>query len=105
VTGELARYEGMPVIVSEYLREDLAATGVNTSAGPNDTASVMIVNRKRFWTGLRRAIQVRVENNKTEFDVLDLVTFSRRAFQGVLKADGSNFASESSIVVAYNIAL
>ena len=105
VTGELARYEGMPVIVSEYLREDLAATGVNTSAGPNNTASIMIVNRKRFWTGLRRAIQVRVENNKTEFDVLDLVTFSRRAFQGVLKADGSNFASESSVVVAYNIAL
>lgn len=106
LSGELAKYEGMPVIVSEYCREDLAATGKNSAvANDNITGSVILVNRKRWFVGLRRAIQVKVENNKTEMDVLDLVSFCRKAFQAVLKDDGSNYASESSAAVIYNIGL
>ena len=106
LTGELAKYEGMPVIVSEYLREDLDATGVNSSNPANNTkGSILMVNRKRWFVGLRRAIQIKVENNKTEMDVLDLVAFSRRAFQAVLKADGSNYAAESSAAAVCNIGL
>lgn len=106
LSGELAKYEGMPVIVSEYCREDLGAAGKNTStAGNNIKGSVIMVNRKRWFTGLRRAIQVKVENNKTELDVLDLVSFCRKAFQAVLKEDGSNYASESSAAIVYNIGL
>ena len=104
LTGELAKYEGMPVIVSEYLREDLNALGVNSSVVlDNIKGSLLIVNRKRWFLGLRRAVQVKVENNKTEMDVLDLVAFSRRAFQAVLKADGSNYAGESTAAMVYNI--
>lgn len=104
LSGELAKYEGMPVIVSEYMREDLGAAGVNTSTPANNIkGSLFIINRKRFFLGLRRAVQVKVENNKTEMDVLDLVAFSRRAFQGVLKADGSNYAAESTAAMVYNI--
>lgn len=106
LSGELAKYEGMPVIVSEYLREDLGAAGVNTSTPANNVkGSVLMVNRKRFWLGLRRAVQIKVENNKTELDVLDLVAFSRRAFQAVLKTDGSNYATESVAAMVYNIGL
>jgi HK97 family phage major capsid protein len=106
LSGELAKYEGMPVIVSEYCREDLDATGKNgTTPGNNVKGSVIMVNRKRWFLGLRRAIQVKVENNKTEIDVLDLVSFCRKAFQAVLKEDGSNYASESSAAIVYNIAL
>lgn len=104
LTGELAKYEGAPVIVSEYLRADTSATGVNTSAGPNDKLTIMMVNRKRFMVGMRRAIQVRVERNRTQFDVLDMVSFCRKAFQGVLRADASNYAEESSVSIIYNIA-
>jgi len=102
LTGELAKYEGMPVIVSEYLREDLAATGKNALI-TDATGSIIFVNRKRWFTGLRRAVQMRIERNKTEFDVLDMVSFSRKAFQAVLKVDGSNYASESSAAMVYNI--
>lgn len=106
LSGELAKYEGMPVIVSEYCREDLDATGKNSATAANNTkGSVIIVNRKRWFTGLRRAIQVKVENNKTEMDVLDLVSFCRKSFQAVLKEDGSNYAAESSAAVVYNIGL
>lgn len=105
LSGELAKYEGMPVIVSEWLREDTDATGVNGAVALNNVKlSVLLVNRKRFYTGLRRAIQVRVENFRTQFDVWDMVSFSRRAFQGVLKSDSSNAATEASVVLIYNVA-
>lgn len=104
LTGELANYEGTPIVVSEYLREDCDATGVNGATAANNVfGSMVLVNRKRWFLGLRRAIQIKVESNKTEFDVMDMVSFSRRAFQSVLKADGSNFAQESSASVAHNI--
>ena len=104
LTGELAKYEGAPVIVSEYLREDTDATGVNGAVpGNNVKLSVLCVNRKRFMCGLRRGLQIKVENNRTQFDVLDMVSFQRKAFQGVLKADGSNYAEESSVSLIFNI--
>lgn len=104
LSGELAKYEGIPVIVSEYLREDTSATGVNTASGPQTFKSILLVNRKRFFTGLRRAIQVRVENYRTQFDLWDMVSFQRKAFQGVLKADGSNASTEKSVALIYHIA-
>jgi len=104
LTGELAKYEGAPVVVSEYLREDTDATGVNGAVPANNIKlSVICVNRKRFFVGLRRGLQVKVENNRTQYDVLDMVSFQRKAFQAVLKADGSNYAAESSVSLIYNI--
>lgn len=106
LSGELGKYEGIPIIVSEYMREDLAASGVNTSTS-DALASLLLVNRKRWMTGLRRAIQVRVEDYRIQFDVTDMVSFSRRAFQGVLATDGSNAAGkngEKSAAILVNIA-
>lgn len=103
LSGELAKYEGIAIIVSEYLREDTDSTGVNVLT-TDAKLSLLIVNRKRFMLGMRRPIQVKVENYRTSFDVWDMVSFSRRAFQGVLKADGSNAATEKSVCLIYNIA-
>lgn len=103
--GELAKINGIPVIVSEWLREDTDATGINGAvSGNNIKASMIMVNRKRFFCGLRRAVQVKVENYRTAFDTWDAVSFSRKAFEGVLKADGSNAAAESSVALLYNLA-
>lgn len=103
LSGELAKYEGIPVIVSEWLREDTDATGINGAVALNNVkASMILVNRKRFYTGLRRAMQIKVENNRTAFDAWDMVSFSRRAFDGVLKADSSN-PGESSCAILFNI--
>lgn len=103
--GELAKYEGAPVIVSEWLREDTSSGGKNTNGGSNDRGTIMLVNRKRWFVGTRRAIQVLVEKNRTQYDVLDLVSFARKAFQAVLKKDGSNYATESSGAMVINIGL
>lgn len=105
LSGEVAKYEGYPCIVSEYMREDTSAGGKNTNGGVNNRGSLMLVNRKRWFVGVRRAIQVLVEKNRTQYDVLDLVSFSRKAFQAVLKSDGSNYATESSAAMVINIGL
>lgn len=105
LSGELAKYEGVPVIVSEWFREDLTAAGKNENGGANNLGSLCYVNRKRFFTGTRRAIQVLVEKNRTQYDVLDMVSFSRKAFQGVLVAAGTNYATESSVAFVINVGL
>jgi hypothetical protein len=93
----------IPIIVSEWLREDTTAAGGVNGASGNTKATMLLVNRKRFFCGLRRAIQVKVENNRTAFDAWDMVSFSRRAFEGVLKADGSNASTEKTVALLYNI--
>lgn len=102
LSGELGKYEGIAIIVSEYCREDLNNAGVNGASG-NTFSSMLLVNRKRWFCGLRRPVQIRVENYRTQYDVWDMVSYSRRAFQGVLKADGSNFSTEKSVVLLYDI--
>lgn len=94
ITGELAKYEGMPVIVSEHFREDTDSTGVNGGSG-NTKTGLLMVNRKRHLLGIRRAVQVKVAANKTDQDAWDMVSFSRKAFVSV--------ASEANVHLLYNI--
>ncbi len=104
LTGEMGKYEGIPIVASEWLREDTDTTGINGAVGGNNVKlSVFLVNRKRWFLGLRRAVQVKVANNRTSFDVWDMVSFSRRAFQGTLNSTASNFTTESTACLIYNI--
>lgn len=97
--GQLGSYEGIPIIVSEWLREDTSGTSGVNGASANTKATMLLVNRKRFFCGLRRAIQIKVESYRTSFDVWDMVSFSRRAFQGVTQS-----ATETSVALLVNIA-
>src|SRR5262245_12339077 len=51
--GQIGAIFGTPVITSKYSRMTLAATGVNTSAGPNNTGSVVLVKRYGWCLGTR----------------------------------------------------
>lgn len=54
ITGELARVDGTPIVVSGMMREDLQATGVyDTSAG--NYTGMLLVNTMGFILGRRRA--------------------------------------------------
>jgi hypothetical protein len=58
VTGELAKFMGMPILVSEWIREDLNASGVYASGA---TKSVMhVVNKNSFVMGVRREASVQL---------------------------------------------
>jgi HK97 family phage major capsid protein len=51
VTGEIAKYAGHPLIVSEYMREDLADTGKYETAGAHTFGTILLVYPEEFNVG------------------------------------------------------
>lgn len=48
VTGEVAKLGGVPVIVSEYIREDLTAAGIVDDKLPGSSTIILLVNTRFF---------------------------------------------------------
>jgi HK97 family phage major capsid protein len=83
ITGQLAMFDGIPVIVSEEMRDDVAATGVNTLAGPNTLSNLILANRRSWIRGIRRAPTVKTKED-IETDQLIVVVTWRGDFQRTL---------------------
>lgn len=99
VTGELARYQGIPIVVSEFMRSDLNASGVYDGTTTNRTG-LLLVNMKRWWIGTRRPIRVKIQEDLPGQDRWLLASYQRKDFVG--HAQG---AGEVSCVYGYNVAL
>lgn len=99
LSGELAKLDGIPVIVSEFIREDLNASGVYD--GVTTTQTVLpLVYRPAFLYGDRRTITLRVSQElymETDQDVA--IATQRLDFQPVQDATG-----ETIVGLGYNIA-
>jgi HK97 family phage major capsid protein len=107
LTGALGIYNGISVLVSEFCREDLNASGVYD--GTTTTMSApLLVNLERFYLGMRRPIRVRAAMDaRPEYDRWQLVSYSRQAFVGHKQA-GEVYASgttstERSVAVGINL--
>lgn len=107
LTGALAVYDGIPVIVSEFIRQDLNASGVHD--GVTATRTVMhLANITRYMIGRRRPIRVRVQqDSRLEFDRYQLASYQRLDFQGHKQA-GTAYASgtvstERSTILGINV--
>jgi hypothetical protein len=98
LNGALAAFRGIPLMISEYVREDVAASGVNTSGGPNTKGVVYLVHKGRFWVGLRRPIRVRVMQDSVDQDRWLMGSYSRIDFQGMAQS-----ANETSVVVGIDV--
>lgn len=97
--GALAALDGIGIVISEFMRTDLADTGVNTVGGPNDFATALLVNKTRFFQGVRRPIRVRAVVNPTPpNDQWLLASWWRGDFQGHVQD-----ADEVSVTVGRNI--
>lgn len=107
LSGALAVFRGIPIIVSEHIREDLNASGVYDGTTVNRTVC-HLVNLKRFYMGLRRPIRVKVQQDaRAEYDRWQLVSYQRVAFSGHKQA-GETYASgatsaERSCILGVNI--
>ena len=78
VTGTLAKYVGIDIIVSEFMREDLNANGIY-DATQTDTG-ILVVFKPGFIIGNRRKITLKTwENIRT--DQVVVVATSRHDFQ------------------------
>lgn len=97
--GALTAYQGIPILVSQYMREDLNALGVNdgiTSA----FGGLLLVNSKRFYVGMRRPIVLKVMPDLANQDRWLMASYQRKDFEAHVQG-----ASETSVVYGYNIAV
>lgn len=103
LTGALAILDGIPVICSEYVREDLSDAGVYDGV-TTDRSTAHLVNFTRFMIGRRRPIRVRAQQDaRLEFDRWQLASYQRLDFKGHKQfgeayADGSISAERSSVL-------
>lgn len=96
--GSLAALDGIPIVISEYQRDDLAATGVNTAPG-DVLSNVLLVNRSRFMWGVRRPIRVKAQMDAVPpGDRWLLASWWRGDFKGMPQS-----ASETSVVLGRNV--
>jgi hypothetical protein len=100
LNGQLASVYGVPIIVSEFIRENLNASGVYDATTTNRTYG-LIVNRSEWVMGQRMALDVEVDESiyRETFQRV-IVGFMREDFQNV-NADGS--AADDTAII-YNIA-
>lgn len=96
--GALAALDGIPLVISEFMRDDLTANAVN--AAPSDAlSSVILCNRSRFMWGTRRPMRVRASMDPTPpGDRWLVASWWRGQFKGMLQS-----AAETSVVVGRNI--
>ena len=94
LTGQLAAIAGLPVVVSDYMGADLAATGLYTGAGA--LTGALFVNRGRFQMGVYREAGVQMSTDITR-GVIDLVSTRRCVFYSL---DG---AAKKNVSYAFNL--
>lgn len=92
VTGELAKLDGIPVIVSEYIFENLNASGVYDGTTTNKT-QIVLTNRRALIYGDRRQVTMKTDEN-VETDQSVLVATQRRALACVVAGANPTIAAQ-----------
>ena len=97
--GSLANYQGIPIVNSEHMREDLNDAGVYDGVTTN-RGGILLVNLKRFYMGIRRPIRVKAMADLPYYDRFLLASYQRKDFKGHPQS-----ASEVSVSYGVNIAV
>ncbi len=96
LTGELAKLDGIPIIVSEKIREDLNASGVYDGTTTTKTA-LLLVRRDAFLYGDRREVVIETDR-VIKSQTTDLVASQRVAFEPRFDA-----TTETIVGLGYNL--
>jgi len=97
LTGELARIDNIPVVVSEFVRQDLNTSGVYDGTTTTDTV-VLLVNRPAFVLGSLRAQRTEVERIIATQQT-QVVTTEKGDFKQALTPS----ASEETVGIGYSL--
>lgn len=98
VTGEIGKFDGIPIVISEKIREDMNSNAVFDGTDQDKTA-VLLVYRPGFVIGDRREVKVKTfEDIQTDQTIL--VATARWEFEDLYAA-----ASNSTIAVGRNVSL
>lgn len=98
VNGQVGSVHGVPVIVSEHVRENLNASGVHDGITETKTYN-LCVNRGEWAMGQRMAMDVEVDDSiyRETFQRV-MVGFMREDFQSIADA-----ATNDDTAIAYNV--
>lgn len=97
LTGELLKVDGIPVVVSPYMRQDLNATGVHDGTTTTKTG-VLLVHRDSFAVGDRQAIDLDETDEPKVYRQKTILADMRVAF-----AATQPIATNPTVVYGYNI--
>lgn len=97
LTGEIGKVDGIRVVVSPYMREDMDATGVNGASG-NTKTGVLLVNRQGFVIGDRQTIDLDQTDEPKAYRQTSILADMRVDFQAV-----QPIASNETVVYGYNL--
>ncbi len=88
LTGEVAKFDGIPLVISEFIREDLdnTATVPFSEDTTDDITQVLLVRRDQFVRGNRRDIRVETDRN-IQAMVTQMVSSARWAFAALRPTD------------------
>jgi hypothetical protein len=95
-TGERGTLFGIPFYESQYMRDDLGASGVYEAASTQ--TSIILVNRKRFFMGMRSPVRLWATPSLANQDLLMMTGKERISFAGATQS-----ATEKSIALGRNI--
>lgn len=95
-TGERNTLFGIPIYEAMYMREDLGDSGV--FAPDSNKTTIMLVNKRRFFMGIRAPIRLWASPSLPNVDKLMMTGKERISFAGAKQSD-----VEKSIAISYNV--
>lgn len=98
LTGQLFIFDGIPVIVSQHVRTDLNASGVQDGV-TTDRGVIHLIYRPGFMTGIRRGVTVDTQRD-IETDQMILVSKIRLDHEDIQDA---TLAANIHTVLGYNV--
>jgi len=79
LAGEIGKIYNIPIILSEYVRTNLAADGTYDGTTKN-TTEMLLINRRAFWYGNRRELTIKIKD-EPEYDQMQMIGSIRKAFR------------------------
>lgn len=96
LTGQVASIAGMPVVVSDYIGNDMEATGLHIASPTVAKTGCLIVNRSRYYMGNYRQMTTDVQREIVN-GLVDIVATRRCAFFSL------DAATTASVAYGFNI--
>lgn len=95
LTGEIGRIDGIPIVISEFMRADMDATGVYSGAG-NSLSAFIILHRDNWLLGKLPGLGVETERLKVTDQGL-ILAFDRGDLQHVAST------ADKSVAYGFNV--
>ena len=99
ISGQMGSFDGRPIIISEFMRQDLNATGSYDGTTTTKT-SILLANRQAYWNG-EKPSGIIMETGRNIDEGQSKAVASRRVdFQRVIAPVGS---AEQTVGYGYNL--